>query len=85
MPGKVQQRVQAHDQYQIEFKLDYNLLPAAKTRYQITTYLFVPQSLGIRQSTYPESEFYRDIQNYVRLKTPVFALRDLACSPTSPA
>jgi hypothetical protein len=84
MPETVRQRVRAHDQYQIEFKLDYDLLPTSKTRYQITTYLFVPQSLGIRQGVYPESEFYRDIQNYVRLKTPVLPLRDIACAPTSP-
>ncbi|HMN27390.1 MAG TPA: hypothetical protein PKE45_04475, partial [Caldilineaceae bacterium] len=78
------QRVRAHDQYQIEFKREYELLPAAQTRYRITTYLFVPQSLGIQASTYPKTEFYRDIQNYVRLKTPVLALQEFCCSPASP-
>jgi hypothetical protein len=79
-----QQRVRAHDQYQIEFKREYELLPAAQARYKITTYLFIPQSLGIQESTYPKHEFYRDIQNYVRLKTPVLPLPEFCSSPASP-
>jgi hypothetical protein len=84
MDDAVHQRVRAHDQYQIEFKLDYQLSPARRTRYQITTYFFVPPSLAIRSDTYSKSEFYRDIQNYVRLQTPLFALNQLRTDPNSP-
>jgi hypothetical protein len=80
----VRRRVRAHDQYQVEFRLDYELLPRARTRYQITTYIFVPQSLGIQADTYPKTDFYRDLQNYVRLKTPIFDLRSLSNASDSP-
>lgn len=84
MLEQVQQRVRAHDRYQVEFKLDYELLPRQQTRYKITTYIFIPHSLNINSNTYTKAEFYRDLQNYVRLKTPSFTLQDLLALPTSP-
>lgn len=84
MNDAVHQRVRAHDQYQVEFKLDYQLSPAKRTRYQITTYIFVPPSLAIRSDTYSKTEFYRDIQNYVRLQTPLLPLNRLRHDPDSP-
>lgn len=84
MDDAVHQRVRAHDQYQVEFKLDYQLSPARRTRYQITTYIFVPPSLAIRSDTYSKSEFYRDIQNYVRLQTPLIPLNRLRHDADSP-
>jgi hypothetical protein len=80
----VRRRVRAHDRYQVEFRLDYELLPRAHTRYTITTYIFVPQSLGIHTDSYPTTDFYRDIQNYVRLKTPVSDLHALQNATDSP-
>ncbi len=84
MLDQVLQRVRAHDRYQIEFKLDYELLPSPRTRYKITTYIFIPHNLSINNSTYTKAEFYRDLQNYVRLKTPSFSLQELLTAPTSP-
>jgi len=72
----IEQAIKPHDKYQIEIKLDYELLQGKQTHYQISTYIFVPQSLGITLNTYPKAEFYRDIQNYIRLKTPTLILRD---------
>ncbi len=72
----IEQAIKPHDKYQMEMKLDYELLEGEKTHYQISTYIFVPQSLGITASTYSKAEFYRDIQNYIRLKTPSLILRD---------
>jgi hypothetical protein len=72
----IEQAVKPHDKFQIEIKLDYELLEGEKTHYQVSTYIFVPQSLGITASTYPKAEYYRDIQNYIRLKTPTLILRD---------
>jgi hypothetical protein len=72
----IQQAVKPHDKYQIEIKLDYELIQSQQTHYQISTYIFVPQSLGLNPNTYPKAEFYRDIQNYIRLKTPALILRD---------
>ena len=80
----IQQAVKSHDQYQIEIKLDYELLESKKTHYQISTYIFVPKSLGIGPANYHKHDFYRDVQNYIRLKTPIFILRDFTENPTSP-
>lgn len=84
MEEAIRQRVRAHDKYQVEFKLDYPLLPQRRTRYQITTYIFVPSSLAIRSDTYSKTEFYRDVQNYVRLQTPLVPLHELRCATDSP-
>lgn len=81
---QVQQRVQEHDRYQVEFKLDYELIAGKMTRYQVQTYIFIPQSLGIRQETYPLTQFYKDIQNYWRLKTPTFTMDDIGHKNSSP-
>lgn len=80
----IEQAIKPHDQYQIEIKLDYELRDARKTWYQVSTYIFVPQNLGITRETYLKTEFYRDIQNYIRLKTPTFILRDFTENSTSP-
>ena len=83
-PDTIHQRIRAHDRYQVEFKLEYELLPKHRTRYKISTYIFTPKSLGVNQHTYAKAQFYRDLQNYVRLKTPVFTLDQLRNLPTSP-
>jgi hypothetical protein len=80
----IQQSAIPHDRYQIELKLDYELGKGEKTHYRISTYLFFPISLGITEESYPRSEFYRDVKNYIRIKTPIVSLRDLNESDTSP-
>ncbi|MCB0190704.1 MAG: hypothetical protein KDJ65_02060 [Anaerolineae bacterium] len=80
----IQQSVKLHDQYQVEIKLDYELLKAKQTYYKITTYFFVPQSLGITKDSYSKANFYQDVQNYIRLKTPTFTLRDFTENSASP-
>ena len=83
-PAHILQRLDAHDRYQLELKLDYELIEGRQTRYEVQTYFFVPRSLGISADTYSRSEFFRDLQNHIRLKTPEFALPDLLNSPESP-
>jgi len=80
----IEQAIIPHDKYQIEFKLDYELLEGQDTHYRVSTYIFIPQSLGINAKTYAKSNFYRDIQNYIRLKTPAFSLGDLSEDPHLP-
>ena len=84
MIGSIQQAVVPHDRYQIELKLDYELFEGKRTRYQVETYIFVPRTLAIGEDSYPRARFYRDIQNYIRLKTPTLLLRDFCGSPLSP-
>jgi hypothetical protein len=80
----IQQSAISHDRYQVELKLDYELGKGDKTHYRISTYLFFPNSLGITEESYPKSEFYRDVKNYIRIKTPILSLRDLTESDVSP-
>jgi len=80
----IEQAVKLHDKYQIEIKLDYELLEGKKTCYQVSTYIFIPQNLGITPYTYTKANFYRDIQSYIRLKTPTLILRDFTEHSASP-
>jgi hypothetical protein len=80
----IQQSAIPHDRYQIELKLDYELGKGKNTHYSISTYIFIPSSLGISEANYPKSDFYRDVKNYIRIKTPELSLRDLTESDISP-
>lgn len=80
----IQQSAISHDRYQVELKLDYQLDRGKETHYQISTYIFVPRSLGITEDSYPKHELYRDIKNYIRIKTPQMSLRDLIDDDLSP-
>lgn len=80
----IQQAVKPHDKYQLEMKLDYALLEGKKTFYKVSTYIFIPPSLGINPETYTKADFYRDVQNYIRLKTPTLILREFTEHSASP-
>jgi len=80
----IQQSAISHDRYQVELKLDYQLHQRKETHYRISTYIFVPRSLGITEESYPKNELYRDIKNYIRIKTPQMSLRDLIEDDLSP-
>ena len=80
----IQQSAISHDRYQVELKLDYQLDRGKETHYRISTYIFVPKSLGITEKSYPKDELYRDIKNYIRIKTPEMSLRDLIDNDISP-
>lgn len=71
-------KVTFHDRNRFEVKLDVNLPPGRRSsRYAVEVYFFIPKSLGVGPATYPKSEFYRDIQNYIRFKTPHVAFSRL--------
>ena len=80
----VLRRIAVHDRYQLELKLGYPLAPGRQTRYLIDTYLFLPASLGINSSSYTSKDFYRDIQTYIRMKTPSFLMEQILAAPDSP-
>ena len=84
MRKPVRLRVRSHGAYQVEFKTDYELSSSRETRYIVNTYIFIPYNLGVSSRTYSNSDFHRDIQNYVRLSTPVFYLDSLLIDPASP-
>jgi hypothetical protein len=81
----LQNRLDVHDRKQFEIKLEYQPSGADdETRYHVEVYLFLPASLNIDAETYPRADFYADIHNYVRFKTPVLGLEELLSSDTSP-
>jgi hypothetical protein len=69
-------RVAIHDIHQFEIKLEYNLEDLGKTNnYKIETFLFIPNSLQIDETTYPHTQFYKDLRNYIRFKTPSYSFK----------
>ncbi len=80
-----QNRLDIHDRKQFEIKLEYQ--PSGtdpKSKYLVETFIFLPASLNIDQETYPRHDFYTDIHNYIRLKTPVLGLQEMLSSDQSP-
>jgi len=74
----IDSRIGVHDSNQFEVKLDYAIDPQAlENRYHLEAYFFVPKSLGISAHTYSREAFYRDVQGYVRFKTPTMNLTTL--------
>ncbi len=81
----IEETIKIHDKYQFEIKLGYQLAEDKKTTaYDIETYLFFPNSLGINPHTYEKDAFYNDIQTYIRLKTPTILLKDIVTGKGSP-
>jgi len=67
-----------HDKYRFELKFDYNFTYSKKNKpYQIETYFFIPASLDINEETFTKSEFYNNLQNYIRLNTPQYNLQSI--------
>lgn len=78
-------RLEIHDRKQFEIKLEYEpCITDAKSRYLVEAFLFLPASLNVDADTYPRQDFYADIHNYVRLKTPVFSLEEILAADSTP-
>ena len=74
-----------HDKYQLEMKFTYPLNPdLTQNEYHVDTYIFLPNSLGLSATTYSKQDFYADLQEYIRLKTPVVLLRGMNLDGDSP-
>ena len=74
----LQNRLDIHDRKQFEIKLEYQ--PSGtdpSSKYLVDAYLFLPASLNVDEDTYPRADFYADIHNYVRLKTPVLTFEEI--------
>jgi hypothetical protein len=74
----IKDNLKIHDRMRFEVKIGYELsgsLPS--TSYKIDSYFFIPNNLGINEETYSRSDFFNDLQVYIRLKTPAYVLDDL--------
>src|SRR5437870_3240054 len=81
----LENRLDIHDRKQFELKLEYQ--PSGDdpdSEYYLDAFIFVPQSLNISQDTWQRDDFYADLHNYVRLKTPNLSFDELLKSELSP-
>ncbi len=80
------EKVERHDRHQFEIKLDYPLDPNAKVQsYTVEAYFFASQSLNVNQMTFGPREFYSDVRDFVRFKTPQMTLAQVVGQdPRSP-
>ncbi|MBR2438726.1 MAG: hypothetical protein IKB25_00910 [Lentisphaeria bacterium] len=73
-----------HDKYQVEMKFTYPAAPDSKVNeYSVDTYFFLPTNLGINGETYRKEEFFSDLHEYIRLKTPSVPINGMT-GPGSP-
>lgn len=81
----IEENIQIHDKNQFEIKLGYPFAGKGKAKvYDVETFLFFPNNLGINRYTYTRKDFYNSIQVYVRLQTPVVLLQNMAEGKNSP-
>lgn len=81
----IDELVKIHDKFSVEIKLRFQArkkLPVSD--FTVNTWIFIPSGLDINRHTYSKESFYRDIRSNIRLITPVFLLRDIASSESSP-
>jgi len=80
-----QTKLDIHDRKQFELKLEYQ--PSGtddRSEYLVEATFFVPRALNITSDTYPREDFYADLHNYVRFKTPVLAFDEILTGDHSP-
>ncbi|MDD3944428.1 MAG: hypothetical protein PHS38_06905 [Bacteroidales bacterium] len=81
----IEVRYKIHDEYSIEFKQRFLVRQGIKdNRFEVNTWLFIPNSLDITPQTYGQDLFYRDVKSNVRLITPVYTLCDLGRADAAP-
>ncbi|MBK7860511.1 MAG: hypothetical protein IPJ65_18260 [Archangiaceae bacterium] len=81
----LENRLDIHDRKQFELKLEYQ--PSGDdpdSEYYLDAFIFLPSSLNMTQDTWPRDDFYADLHNYVRLKTPTLSFDELLRSELSP-
>lgn len=75
----IKETIKIHDKFQFEIKIGYDLnRDEKKTIFDIDSYFFFPNNLGVNRETYSRTDFFNDMQVYIRFKTPAFLLEDLA-------
>ena len=71
-------KLSRHDQYQLEAKIIYPIVPGQKTcDYSLEMFFFLPRNLAVNATSFGSREFYNDFSEYIRFKTPTRRLADL--------
>lgn len=74
----ISETIKVHDKFQFELKYTYPLKQEFQNaEYTVENYLFIPRNLDINPDTYGAKDYYRDMQKYIRLKTPIILLQNL--------
>ena len=74
-----------HDNFSVEFKFGFKCKEDGKRDdFSVNAWMFVPNSLDINSENYGKKQFYRDVKSNVRLITPVYLLREIACDDSQP-
>jgi len=69
--------VKIHDKFSVEIKLIYGTsLKKRVPKYDVLTYLFIPEGLNINRQTYTKDKFYNDVKVNIRYNTPNYSLYD---------
>lgn len=70
--------IHLHDDLQFELKLGFNYNSKIKeNKFTQDFYIFIPESLHINSNNYYQRDFYLDLTNYIRYKTPNFTFAEL--------
>ena len=68
--------MERHDLHNFESKINYSLEETKKqnTTFLLDTYFFIPEPLQINETTYTKDQFFADINNRIRFKTPKMSI-----------
>ncbi len=78
-------KISVHDKYQVEFKIVYPIEKTSRVNdYFVDAFFFLPRNLSVNSQTYTGREFYNDLSEYLRFKTPSVSLKNLAKDDTPP-
>ena len=78
-------RTQIHDRYSFELKVGFVAEDRQESSdFNVGFWMFVPSSLDITPNSFTTKEFYRCMKSNVRLKTPEFALSEIASGTALP-
>lgn len=79
--------VKKHNNLTIEFKNGIYISQNEKesSEFLINTWFYIPNSLNISPENYKKSDFYKDVQTYLRLITPIYSLDDILNAPDGPS
>ena len=72
--------IERHDLYNFESKIDYILDRTPKEKkssYLLEVYFFIPESLQINKESYSKDQFFLDLNNRIRFKTPQMTIQGL--------
>lgn len=74
-----------HDKFAIEFKVGFSGRDDVKDeRFDVNTWIFLPNGLDINKNTYSKERFYTDMKSNIRLITPVFTLKEMTEGEDAP-